>query len=469
MSGEESGEIPGDEQHSTGEPEAPVTAPDQENDQQGDDQGFTEEGAALADGVPQTAPVINEEPALGEQPTEPEPVPDQPLNEDQVAPAEEPLQEPNIEHQPDRNINPEQPVEEGAETEEPTSAQQEETLPVEPMSVLAEEPAAAVELPLAESAPSDEQSVPAPAESPKSPKEAAEAAEQQAPQEPAAAETEEVPPIELPFEGATQTETPVAAEADTPASAVPEETAAEGASSPKAETALPIEGPLPESERPASSPKEKAASSKPTSPKPTSPKIRSPKPTSPKVSSPKPTSPKVNSPKAASPEQKPASPKAASPVAAAPEQVVPAAAAAHATVDTERRSPSPSARVEAVPPADTPPKRIDLGKLFAHHRNELAVKVKQRMANESLCSLCFSATCNTFFATKSYVCEADGSEKLVRVTIERAELPKYNWGGYRHKRTGVEYYHAAVQTNPRERPPHPIPRFSRFGDCRFRL
>ena len=45
---------------------------------------------------------------------------------------------------------------------------------------------------------------------------------------------------------------------------------------------------------------------------------------------------------------------------------------------------------------------------------------------------------------------AEGREILVRV--ERKMVKKPFLGGYRHRETGIEYHHAAVQTAPPQRP-----------------
>ena len=51
---------------------------------------------------------------------------------------------------------------------------------------------------------------------------------------------------------------------------------------------------------------------------------------------------------------------------------------------------------------------------------------------------------------------ADGVESTVVVEIERVMGKKLFLGGYRNKKTGAEYHHAAVQTNPKPRPPSMI-------------
>ncbi|XP_034035641.1 IQ and ubiquitin-like domain-containing protein [Thalassophryne amazonica] len=55
----------------------------------------------------------------------------------------------------------------------------------------------------------------------------------------------------------------------------------------------------------------------------------------------------------------------------------------------------------------------------------------------------------------------DGGAKEVTVEIERLLLEKEFLGGYRHRLTGAEYHHAAVQTPPKRRPDRGVAIFSR--------
>ncbi|XP_040895116.1 IQ and ubiquitin-like domain-containing protein [Toxotes jaculatrix] len=55
----------------------------------------------------------------------------------------------------------------------------------------------------------------------------------------------------------------------------------------------------------------------------------------------------------------------------------------------------------------------------------------------------------------------DGVFQEVVVEIERPRQPKVFMGGYRHRLTGVEYHHTAVQTLPRRRPDRGVVVFSR--------
>ena len=45
-----------------------------------------------------------------------------------------------------------------------------------------------------------------------------------------------------------------------------------------------------------------------------------------------------------------------------------------------------------------------------------------------------------------------GGKKEILVCIERTGVPKPFLGGYRNRRTGLEYHNAAVQTLPKKRP-----------------
>ncbi|PAA68246.1 hypothetical protein BOX15_Mlig014514g1, partial [Macrostomum lignano] len=55
----------------------------------------------------------------------------------------------------------------------------------------------------------------------------------------------------------------------------------------------------------------------------------------------------------------------------------------------------------------------------------------------------------------------DSSTKEVNVEIDRQLRRKPFLGGYRHKRSGVEYHHAQTQTNPKPKPPSLVPVFNR--------
>lgn len=55
----------------------------------------------------------------------------------------------------------------------------------------------------------------------------------------------------------------------------------------------------------------------------------------------------------------------------------------------------------------------------------------------------------------------NGENKDVVVEIERSVRKKAYLGGFRHKKTGIEYHNAASQTIPKSRPPHPVERFCR--------
>lgn len=56
--------------------------------------------------------------------------------------------------------------------------------------------------------------------------------------------------------------------------------------------------------------------------------------------------------------------------------------------------------------------------------------------------------------TTSVVVGRETREVLVK--IQRSELKKSFLGGYRHRDSGLEYHHAAVQTLPRPRPPREV-------------
>lgn len=45
-----------------------------------------------------------------------------------------------------------------------------------------------------------------------------------------------------------------------------------------------------------------------------------------------------------------------------------------------------------------------------------------------------------------------GGKKEILVHIEHTGVPKPFLGGYRNRRTGLEYHNAAVQTLPKKRP-----------------
>lgn len=51
--------------------------------------------------------------------------------------------------------------------------------------------------------------------------------------------------------------------------------------------------------------------------------------------------------------------------------------------------------------------------------------------------------------------------------IERPRQQKAFLGGYRHRLTGVEYHHAAVQTPPKRRPDRGVVVFSRDTQVHF--
>ena len=56
---------------------------------------------------------------------------------------------------------------------------------------------------------------------------------------------------------------------------------------------------------------------------------------------------------------------------------------------------------------------------------------------------------------------SDGVIKDVVVEIERSNKKKAFLGGYRHKKTNVEFHHASAQTAQKPRPPPAIERYCR--------
>lgn len=61
----------------------------------------------------------------------------------------------------------------------------------------------------------------------------------------------------------------------------------------------------------------------------------------------------------------------------------------------------------------------------------------------------------------SYCLSDGGVLQEVVVEIERPRHQKAFLGGYRHRLTGMEYHHAAVQTLPKRRPDRGVAVFSR--------
>ena len=60
----------------------------------------------------------------------------------------------------------------------------------------------------------------------------------------------------------------------------------------------------------------------------------------------------------------------------------------------------------------------------------------------------------------------EGEFQEVVVEIERPPQQKAFLGGYRHRLTGAEYHHAAVQTLPKRRPDRGVVVFSRDTQVR---
>ena len=57
----------------------------------------------------------------------------------------------------------------------------------------------------------------------------------------------------------------------------------------------------------------------------------------------------------------------------------------------------------------------------------------------------------------------DGTMQDVVVEIERALRKKPFLGGYRHKKTGVEYHHASAQTMAKQKPQSSTERYCRYA------
>ena len=55
----------------------------------------------------------------------------------------------------------------------------------------------------------------------------------------------------------------------------------------------------------------------------------------------------------------------------------------------------------------------------------------------------------------------EGTMQDVVVEIERATRKKPFLGGYRHKKTGVEYHHAGAQTMAKQKPPSSTEKYCR--------
>ena len=64
------------------------------------------------------------------------------------------------------------------------------------------------------------------------------------------------------------------------------------------------------------------------------------------------------------------------------------------------------------------------------------------------------------YGVSSLPCTVDGYKDIV-VEIERTTCKKPFLGGYRHKKTNVEYHHASAQTMQKPRPPPATERFCR--------